>query len=89
VIAKKHIAMIDLAVHGNDVDRTDAAFTALAIRHHLKPGLVERIEHRFIFANHDLPAASSSRIGPQMIASASGDSEGLVQVDPPAFVAGV
>lgn len=56
VIAKKHIAMIDLAVHGNDVDRTNAAFTALAVRHHLKPGLVERIEHQFIFANHDLPA---------------------------------
>src|ERR1700675_4492667 len=57
VIAEEHVAMIDLAVHGNDIDRADAAFAALAVRHHLKAGLVERIEHRFVFANYDLPAA--------------------------------
>ena len=56
VIAEEHVAMIDLAVDGNDVDRTDAAFAALAVRHHLEAGLVERIQHRPVFGNHDLPA---------------------------------
>src|SRR3984893_11600015 len=44
----------DLAVHRYDIDGTDAAFAALAVRHHLKAGIVERIEHRFVFGDHDL-----------------------------------
>src|SRR3979490_1299889 len=56
VVAEEHIAVIDLAVHRNDVDRTDTAFAALAVRHHLKPGLVERIQQRILLGNHDLPA---------------------------------
>src|ERR1700736_4047916 len=54
VIAKEHIAVIDLAVNSYDVDGTDAAFAALAVRHHLKAGIVERSEHRFVFGDHDL-----------------------------------
>src|ERR1700677_4056154 len=56
VIAKEHIAMVDLAVDGHDIDRADAAFAALAVRHHLKAGLVERIQHRFVLGNQDFPA---------------------------------
>jgi hypothetical protein len=56
VIAGEHIAMIDLAIHGNDVDRADAAFAALAIRYHLKASLVERIQHRFVLGDQDFPA---------------------------------
>jgi hypothetical protein len=45
MIAEKHVAVIDLTVDGYDIYNANAAFAALAIRHHLVPCFVERIEH--------------------------------------------
>ena len=52
LIAEEHVAVIDLALDGNDVDGADAAFAALAIRYHLVAGGVQRIEHRTVL-RHD------------------------------------
>ena len=76
VLAEKYVAMVDLSVHGNDVDRTDAAFAALAVRHHLEAGLVEGCQHRLVFTDHDLPAGMidphPERFGRQKTAGAEG-----------------
>jgi hypothetical protein len=37
VIAEEHVAMIDLAVDGEDIDGADTAFAALAVGHHFMP----------------------------------------------------
>jgi hypothetical protein len=54
LIAKEDIAMIDLAIHGNDVDRADTTFAALAVRHDFVSSPAECGEHRFAFGNHDI-----------------------------------
>src|SRR4051794_24253161 len=41
LLAEEDVAMIDLALDGDNVDGTDAAFAALAVRHHLEAGVVE------------------------------------------------
>ncbi len=35
LVAEEHVAMVDLALDGNDVDGADAAFAALAVRYHI------------------------------------------------------
>ena len=35
LVAEEHVAMVDLALDGNDVDGADAAFAALAVRCHI------------------------------------------------------
>ena len=38
LVAEEHVAMIDLALDGNDIDGADTAFAALAVRYHLEAG---------------------------------------------------
>ncbi len=53
LIAEEHVAMIDLALDGNDIDGANAAFAALAVRYHLEAGAVQRVQHRAVLRHHE------------------------------------
>ena len=54
LIAEEDVAVVDLAIDGDDIDGADAAFAALAIRYHLEAGAVQRVEHRAVVRHHEL-----------------------------------
>jgi hypothetical protein len=62
LIAKAHVAMVDLALDGNDIFGADAAFAALAIRDHLEAGGVQCVQHRAVLRHlSQLGRGSNSR----------------------------
>src|SRR6476620_1334324 len=56
LVAEEHVAMVDLALDGNDVDGADAAFAALAVRYHLEAAAVQRVQHRAVLRHHEFGA---------------------------------
>src|SRR5207249_5186089 len=76
--AQEHVAMIELPLHLQNVERAKAAFAAPAVRKYLDTNALERIEHARSRCNDDVDVMPRHAHAERLRGKTAASAEGLV-----------